>query len=78
MERQWKLGVDLHEEDNLLDGFTFSIIIDALHCNEPEINEAAMRKTIKEVLGTQLEEMESLIDNNIEEIIKRASRGRTE
>lgn len=77
MDRQWKLGVDLHEDDNLLDGFTFTAVIDALHCNEPVIDEAAVRKTIKNILEPQLEDLWSLANNNIKEIIKRASKDRS-
>jgi hypothetical protein len=74
--RQWKLGVDLHEDDNLLDGFTFTTIIDAVRCNEPIINEATVRKTINEVLEQQLEDLRDLTNSNINEIIKRALQGR--
>ena len=76
MDKSWKLGVDVHEKDNILDGFTFEDIIIALHCNEPSINEATVRKTVKLIMEQRLQDMNILIDINMNEIIKRASKGR--
>ena len=72
MDRNWKLGDDVHEQDSLLDGFTFDTIITMLVCNEPVIDSGAVIKSIKELLEMQLEDMWSLVDNNMDEIIKAA------
>ena len=75
MKRPYKLGCDLINKDSLLDGFTFEEIIDTLHCNEHEINEEAVRRVVNEILSENLTNMNELLDNNIQEIIKRAKAG---
>lgn len=72
MDREWKLGDDLHEQDNLLDGFTFDDLITALHCNEPVVNATVVKRTVKEILEQHLEDLNYLIDNNMDEIIQRS------
>ena len=76
MERNWKLGDDIHKQDNLLDGFTFQDIITALHCNEPVIDVKAVMKTVKTIMEQRLEDYEYLLNNNMVEIIERAMKGR--
>jgi len=76
MDRQWKLGVDLHEKDSLLDGITFETVIEVLGCNEPIIDETTARKVVKEMLEEGLRNMDALLDNNVQEIVKRALKSR--
>lgn len=72
MSEQWKLGIDMHVHDNVLDGFTFDNVIIALRCNEPVIDERAVRKNVKEMLEIRMQDLNYLIDNNMDEIIKTA------
>ena len=72
MERAWKLGADVHENDNLMDGFTYEDIITALHCAEPVIDEAAVRRTVNEIYRQNITNMYELLEINIKEIIKLA------
>jgi len=76
MDRTWKLGVDLAGYDNLLDGFTFGTVITALHCGEKVIDEKAVRKVVKEILDSQLQDLDFLIENNMDKIIAQAKKGR--
>ena len=78
MDREWKLGEDIHELDNLLDGFTFDCVITALYCGEKVIDEAAVNRVVKDILDSQIQDMRFLIENNMHEIIKRAKRERSE
>ena len=70
MEKRWKLGVDVHELDNILDGFTFADVILALQCNGKVIDDNTVRRVIAEILEIALQDMNFLLDNNIDEIIK--------
>ena len=72
MDRQWKLGVNHCKHDNLLDGFTFDDVITALQCNEPVIDEAAVRRTVKNMLELRMQDLEFLLKNNMKQIIKEA------
>lgn len=63
-------------EDSLLDGFTVKQLIDALHSGEPVINETAVRRVVKNMLKTQMSDMNAIIDENMEEIIAAAYKGR--
>lgn len=76
MDRQWKLGEDMYETDNILDGITFDHVILALHCGERVIDEKAVRRVVKEILEIQMQDFEYILNNNIDEIIARAKRGR--
>ena len=73
MERKYKLGVDLIDKDSLLDGFTFEEVIDVLHCNESEINEAVVRRVVNDMLRENTTNMRELLNDNVMEIIKRAT-----
>ena len=73
MERKYKLGVDLIGKDSLLDGFTFEEVIDALNCNEAVIDEAVVRRVVNEMLEENITNMYELLNNNVMEIIKRAT-----
>lgn len=76
MERQWKLGEDVSEHDNLLDGITFNQLIISLHSGSEKVTPAEVRKVVKDMLEIQLEDMWFLVDKNMDEIIKRAMKGR--
>jgi len=76
MEREWKLGTDIDEYDDLLGGFTFESVITALYCGERVINEAAVNRVVKDILTSQMQDLDFLLKKNIDEIIKRAKRGR--
>lgn len=76
MERQWKLGEDVSEHDNLLDGITFNQLIVSLHSGSERVTPAEVRKVVKDMLEIQLEDMWFLVDKNMDEIIKRAMKGR--
>ena len=76
MERQWKLGDDLFETDNLLDQITFNDLILAAHCNCQVIDEKAVRRELLEIINSRLEDMKGLFDRNVDEIILRAKIGR--
>lgn len=76
MERRWKFGDDLIEDDNLLDQVSFRDVILAVHYNCRVIDQAAVRKTVKEIQEQRVEDMEFLLERNMDEIIKAAKRGR--
>lgn len=75
-ERQWKLNKDMHKEDCILDPVTFQQVIDALHCNEKELDRKAILKVAKEILDNRLEDFYFLLVNNEKEIIAEAKKGR--
>lgn len=75
MERNWKLGDDLSTHDSLLDGLTLDDIILALH-HESVVNHETAKKCLKEMLESRLEDMWFIFENNVDEIIKEASKGR--
>ena len=76
MVRKWELGKDVHEKDNLLDGFTFECLITAVICNCEVINEASIKKTLEEILESRMEDMYELLKTNMPEIKRRAKQGR--
>jgi hypothetical protein len=75
-ERKWKLNEDMHPQDCILDPVTFQQVIDAAHCNEKVLNAKAIKRIAKEILESRLEDFEYLIQNNINEIIAEAKKGR--
>ena len=76
-DRQWKLNEDMHPNDCILDPVTFQQVIDAVHCNERVINEFAVRRVVREILESRLQDFMYLIENNINEIIAEAAKGRS-
>ena len=76
MGEQWKLGEDLNNEDNILDGITFADIILAAHCNCKEITPAAIIQEFRDFLEIRMTDAEFLLANNMGEIIAEAKRGR--
>ena len=75
-DRRWKLHDDMHQEDCVLDPVTFQQVIDALHCNERELDRKAILKVAKEILDSRLEDFYFLLINNEKEIIAEAKKGR--
>ena len=75
-ERNWKLGDDVSRHDSLLDSITFDDIILAVHCNCKEIVLEAVRKEFKDFLEMRMTDTEYLLDNNIDEIIAEAKKGK--
>ena len=76
MERKWKLGDDMHPNDAIFDLITFADIILAVHCNERVIDKNVVKRTARDILESRLEDFYYLLDNNIEEIIVEAMKGR--
>jgi hypothetical protein len=75
-ERKWKLNEDMHQSDCIFDPITFEDIILGAHCNEKVLNAKAIKRVAKEILESRLEDFEYLIQNNINEIIAEAKKGR--
>jgi len=71
-EKQWKLGIDLHINDNLLDGITFHEIITAVQHNCPVIKELTVRHQVLSILNDRITDMRFLCENNMEAIITAA------
>lgn len=75
LDRVWKLGVDLHPKDNIIECQDFEGFILAVANEEPNITEKTVRKVRDDVVGILLQDMDFLIENNMEEIIRRARVG---
>lgn len=76
IERQWKLGEDMHPNDNIFDPITLNDIILAAHCNERILDESAIKRVAKEILENRMIDFEYILENNINEIIAEAAKGR--
>ena len=76
IERQWKLGDDMHPKDNIFDPITLEDIILAAHCNERVLDENAIKRVAKEILENRMIDFEYILENNINEIIAEAAKGR--
>lgn len=76
MEKNWKLGDDLSEYDNLLDGFTFQDLITAVRCNCPVVDLNAIKRCVHDFIDGRLEDMWFLVENNAEEIAAEATKYR--
>ncbi len=76
MEREWKLGEDLAIGDSLLDGLTFDDLILAVHCNCRKVTPEAVRKELKEMMESRLQDMDFLLEKNMDAIIAAAMKGR--
>ena len=75
-EKQWKLNEDMHKSDCILDPITLEDIILAAHCNERVLDENAIRRVAKEILENRLIDFKYILENNINEIIAEAAKGR--
>lgn len=76
IEKQWKLNEDMHKSDCIFDPITFEDIILAAHCNERVLDKNAIKRVAREILESRLQDFEYLIENNINEIIAEAKKGR--
>ncbi len=76
MEREWKLGQDLSAHDNLLDGLTFDDLILAVHCSCRKVTPEAVRRELKEMMESRLQDMDFLLEKNMDAIIAAAMEGR--
>ena len=76
IERQWKLGEDMHPNDYIFDPITLKDIILAAHCNERVLDENAIRRVAKEIIENRMIDFEYILENNINEIIAEAAKGR--
>ena len=76
MEREWKLGVDLSAQDNLLDGFTFDDLILAVHCSSREVTPSSVRKELSEIMAVRKQDMMYLLEKNMDAIVEAAKVGR--
>lgn len=69
-EDNWKLGIDLSMEDNLLDPITFEDLILSIKCNCKFINRVSIRKELDSIVSQRLEDMEYLLENNFIELVE--------
>lgn len=63
-DREWKLGVDLGREDNILDPITFDDVMLALRCNCSVIDEKAFDETLDEIFDQRMEDFRALVERN--------------
>ena len=75
-DKQWKLNEDMHKTDCIFDPITFDDIILAAHCNEPVLNERAIKRVAREILENRMIDFDYILKNNINEIIAEAKKGR--
>lgn len=75
-DRRWKLGEDLNENDNLLDGITFEELITTVHCNCRKITEKSVIAELDRILEIRHTDMEFLVRENMSAIIAAAKKGR--
>lgn len=75
-EKQWKLNEDMHKSDCIFDPITFEDIILAAHCNERMLDENVIKRVAKEILENRMIDFEYILENNINEIIAEAAKGR--
>jgi hypothetical protein len=75
-ERQWKLNEDMHKSDCIFDPITFEDIILAAHCNERVLDENSIKRVAREILENRMIDFEYILENNINEIIAEAKKGR--
>lgn len=76
MDGNRKLGDDLSEYDNLLDGFTFQDLITAVRCNCPVVDLNAIKRCVHDIIDGRLEDMWFLVENNAAEIAAEATKYR--
>lgn len=74
---KWRLGVDQHPKDNVLDGFTYQDVIDALHqCKV--ISPTSAKKVVMDILSQRHQDMWYLFENNLDIIVAEARKGRAD
>ena len=74
-DKNEKLDEYFHEMDNLLDGITFSELIDTVASNERVIDQHSVTKTWKELLRTKMRDAEYELKKNMKQIIQAATSG---
>ena len=75
-QRKWKLGEDLSTYDNLIDPITFDELILTLRCNCKTITPPAITGELLRILDIRMQDMHYLLENNLDEIIEEAQKGR--
>ena len=75
--KEWKLGVDLHEKDNLLDGVQIEDLIIMVRHNCRDITPEGVRYCFAELMKMRLNDAVFIMERNINEIIARAAEGRS-
>lgn len=75
-EREWRIGVDLSAEDNLLDGVTFRELITTLRCNYWKVNPDLVRHQLRKIIDIRTQDMNFLLEKNMDVIIAEAMKGR--
>jgi hypothetical protein len=75
MNKEWKLGVDLYKNDNLLDPLTFEQVVVALYCNEKHINKRTAQKVVNEIIKQRMEDVRNLLKINLDKIVEMAQMG---
>ena len=63
-----------HQKDDLLRGITYEDLIITVQSNEPEINEASVRKVYREILNSNLHDAQVDLKDNMSRILKEAKR----
>lgn len=59
--------------DSVLDGFTMDQLVDAVRCERGPVNESTIRKVLKDIMETQIQDMNAIVSENMEEIIAAAT-----
>ena len=59
-----------HVLDDLLSGFTHDDLVTAVLANESEITEQTIKKVFNEMLQQQINEANSLLKTNMQEVLK--------
>lgn len=75
--KEWKLGKDLHEKDNLLDGVTIEDLIITVHHNCRTITPEGVKYCFAEIMKMRLDDAIFIMEQNMDEIISRAAEGRS-
>jgi hypothetical protein len=76
IEKQYKLGEDMHINDAIFPEITFDEIITTLHCNEQVIDRKAIQRVISEIMDIRTQDFDYILNNNIAEIIAEVKKRR--
>lgn len=72
MDREWRLGEDVHPEDSILDGITFEELIVTVKCNCEKLTPENAKRELKQILEGRLEDMYFLFEKNLDVILAMA------
>ncbi len=75
-EKQWKLNEDLHPSDNIFDPITFEQIISDLSCGSRTLDYKAVNRVAMDIFKSRWQDFMYLLENNTDEIIAEAKKGR--